>query len=82
MLYLTLFKIAADFLSIAKFSEYLTTSSSSTYLHEKGFAFPAILPKLLILQTRYEEISSFFTDILSSAKVYYNRKAYSDRLLL
>ena len=39
MLYLTSFK----------FSKYLTASSSSTYLYEKGSAFPAILPKLAIL---------------------------------
>ena len=35
--------------SMAKFSKYLTASSSSTYPHEKGPAFPAILPKLTIL---------------------------------
>ena len=45
---LTSFKIAADFLK-SKFSEYLTVSSSLTDLHEKGSAFPVILPKLTIL---------------------------------
>ena len=47
MLYLTTFKIAAYFFNSYKFSKYLTTSSYSTYLHEKGF--PAILPKLPML---------------------------------
>ena len=45
MLYLTSFK--EQNFSKAKFSKYLTLSSSSTYLHEKGF--PAILPKLKML---------------------------------
>ena len=29
-----------------KFSKYLTVSSHSTYVHEKGSVFPVILPKL------------------------------------
>ena len=66
---------------MAKFSKYLTASSSSTYLHEKGSAFPAILPKLTIFLTSYEEISSFFIDVLSSAKAYNYKKACSKQLL-
>ena len=45
MLYLTSFK--QQNFSKAKFSKYLTVSSCSTYLHEKGF--PAILAKLKLL---------------------------------
>ena len=63
---LTSFKIAQIF-ETSKFSKYLTASSSSTDLHEKGSAFPAILPKLRIFYTRYEEICSFFIDILLPA---------------
>ena len=74
MLYLTSFKIAADLL-IAKFFKYLTASSYLNYLHEKGSVFSAILRKL-----RYEEISSFFTDVFPTA--YYYRKRYSERFLL
>ena len=33
------------YLTSFKFSKYLTTSSSLADLHEKGSAFPAILPK-------------------------------------
>ena len=40
-------------------SKYLTASLYSTYLHEKGSVFPAILPRPTILYTRYEEISFF-----------------------
>ena len=43
MLYLNHSKQPQIFL-IPKFSKYLTASSSSTYLHEKGSPFPAILP--------------------------------------
>ena len=68
--------------SIAKFSKYLTVSSSSAYLHEKGSAYPGILPKLTILRARYEEISSFFIDNFSSAKTNYYRKTYSELLVL
>ena len=49
----------------------MTARSYSTYLPEKGSVFPAILPKLTILQTSHEQISSFFIDILPSAKAYY-----------
>ena len=40
-------------------------SAYSTYLHEKGF--PAIFPKLKMLQITCEYFFSFFTDILPSA---------------
>ena len=53
---------------MSRFSKYLTASSSSADLHEKGSASPAILPKLTLLETRYDEVCSFFIDILSSAK--------------
>ena len=48
MLYLTSFKIAQIF-QTSKISKYFTASSSSTDLHEKGSAFPPILPRLTIL---------------------------------
>ena len=41
-------------LSKAKISKYLPLSSDSTYFHEKGF--PAILPKVKMLQIKCEYI--------------------------
>ena len=60
----------------------MTDSSSSTDLHQKGSAFPAILPKLTILSTRYEEIYSFLLMLFFQLKAYYYRNVYSERLLL
>ena len=44
---------------------FLNIVDNSNYLHEKGF--PTNLPKLAVLQIRYKELYSFFTDIFSSA---------------
>ena len=51
--------------SSAKFSKYCRSVDHSNYRHEKGF--PTNLPKLTMLQIRYKELYSFFTDIFSSA---------------
>ena len=44
---------------------FLNIVDNSNYHHEKGF--PTNWPKLTMLQIRYRELYSFFTDIFSSA---------------
>ena len=54
---------------------FLNIVDNSNYLYEKGF--PTNLPKLAVLQIRYKELYSFFTDIFSSAN-FTRRHVWSD----
>ena len=80
MLYLNHSKQPQIFL-IAKFSKYLTASSSSTYLHEKVLLFQPFSPNRLyckLVTKKFLFLLTFFHQL----EVYYYRKAHLERLLL
>ena len=64
-----------------KFPKYLTASSYSTYVHEKGSVFPVILPKLTNFKLGMKKFLPFLV-IPSFTKSYYYRKVYLQQLLL
>ena len=86
MLYLTSFKLAADILK-AKFSKYLTASSYSTYLPEKGFLkmvlfFLQSFPNGKNCKLGTKKFLPFLLTFFHQLKAYYHRNTCSERLLL